>query len=73
MNTEFRSRIGEALDYNQLLNYGLCCKAGDIIGFTGEFNFNSCYATGGVFIPYENHIISNTNGSLKFNNTCPEI
>ena len=64
MNTQFRSRISEIIDYRSLLNYGLCCKGITAVGFTGEFNFNSCYATGGVFTPYSGNIITNTGGIL---------
>ena len=64
MNTQFRSRISEIIDYSSLLNYGLCCKGITAVGFTGEFNFTSCYATGGIFTPYSGNIITNTGGIL---------
>lgn len=52
MNIQFRSRSGEAINYNSLLNYGICCKGITLVGTTGEYNHSSCFATGGVFIPY---------------------
>jgi len=52
MNIEFRTRIGEKIDYNEIINYGLCCQGITSIGSTGEFDYYSCYATGGIFIPY---------------------
>ncbi len=69
MNTQFRSRISEIIDYSSLLNYGLCCKGITSVGFTGEFNFTSCYATGGVFTPYSSNIIT-SNGNILINDVC---
>ena len=69
MNTQFRSRISEIIDYRSLLNYGLCCKGITAVGFTGEFNFTSCYATGGVFTPYSGNII-NPVGAISIGDTC---
>lgn len=53
MNITFRSRIGEGIDYTTLLNYGMCCRGITKIGTEGEHNYYSCYASGGVYIPYE--------------------
>ena len=69
MNTQFRSRISEIIDYSSLLNYGLCCKGITAIGFTGEFNFTSCYGTGGVFTPHIGSII-NAVGAILITDTC---
>ena len=57
MNIEFRSRIGEVIDYTTILNYGLCCKGITSIGYTGEFNYYSCFATGGAYIPHTKNIL----------------
>ena len=69
MNTQFRSRISEIIDYSSLLNYGLCCKGITAIVFTVEFDFTSCYATGCVFTPYSGNII-NPVGAIVITDTC---
>ena len=72
MNIEFRSRIGETIDYNQLLNYGLCCKGITSVGYTGEFNYYSCFATGGVYVSYGlANIISGGAIIIPLNIKCP--
>lgn len=52
MSIEFRTRIPSAIEYKELLNYGICCRGVTLID-ANEYNYNylGCYATGGYFIP----------------------
>jgi len=62
--TQFRSRLGEAVDYSLLLNQGLCCKGITRIGGTGELGYHSCFATGGQYFPFTKEIFNPATGSL---------
>lgn len=62
--TQFKSRLGEAIDYSILLNQGLCCKGITRIGETGEFDRLSCFATGGQYFPYTKEIFNPVLGIL---------
>jgi len=47
MSIEFRSRIPSAIDYDTILNYGICCQQ----GVTLESNNHvDCYNKSGFFV-----------------------